>query len=360
VKFSRAQSQSRNRIEAAVTSVWFDKKSNPAARFLFWLVGTPISWLTLRKASTARHRIIKAKRNPPTPPVLIVGNLTPLTIAITNALAQRNYRIGLICRGDGAHKRVQAPIVVDQHSEPGTVGDEALLLSQSTGLPVCVCAHRDLARLQLLKDYPDLDLVISDDGLQHEALNRTIELVVFDQRGIGNGRLLPAGPLREPLTHLTEMNAVILNKGFSPSSFISTEPHIEHTRLFASYMSIRDVVSLAQFNDISAPNGQTVEQFVKSCGRQRVAALAGIANPATFFASLESAGLQIRPVASSDHANLGASELSAITEPIIIMTAKDAVKCPPDPRVFVLRVQANPPADLINWMTEQFNGLPAA
>jgi tetraacyldisaccharide 4'-kinase len=367
VKSARAQWLSRNGIESLVLAIWFDQPTNPLVRFLFWLVGTPLSWLTRSKANAARERINKAKAIAPTPPVLIVGNLiaggagkTPLTIALTNALTQRNLRIGIICRGDGARSRILAPVMVTRQSQADAVGDEAILLFHSTQQPVCVCARRDEARRLLLETYPDTDLVISDDGLQHEALNRTIELAVFDQRGVGNGRLLPAGPLREPLSHLADMDGLILNNGFG-GAVHAADPVITHPRSFTSPMSIRDIVSLDEFRQGDlARDGQSVAQFAQFHSDKPIAALAGIANPEPFFASLESAGLPIRKVALADHATLGTNDLAAISEPIIIMTAKDAVKCPADPRVYVLRVQANPPTDLINWITEQFNGLPAS
>ena len=147
-------------------------------------------------------------------PIVVVGNLTvggsgktPLTIALAQALAERGWRPGIVSRGYGGADRL--PRAVELGSTPDDVGDEPVLLAR-TGLPVWVGRNRFVAARSLLAAHGECNVIIADDGLQHYAMARTVEIAVVDaSRGLGNGFMLPAGPLREPASRLNEVDAVV-------------------------------------------------------------------------------------------------------------------------------------------------------
>ena len=148
-------------------------------------------------------------------PVIVVGNIyvggtgkTPVTIELVKALAALGYHPGVISRGYG--RKDSATVMVEPESPAAVVGDEPLLIVQATGVPTAVARNRTAAGRMLLSAHPEIDVLISDDGLQHLQLARDIELAVVGARGIGNGWVLPAGPLREPRSRLDTVDAIIL------------------------------------------------------------------------------------------------------------------------------------------------------
>jgi len=184
-------------LEAFFRRVWWTPRPGLAARLL-----QPLS--ALYGVLQRRH----ARRASPAValpvPVLVVGNVvvggagkTPTVMAVVAALARRGHRPGIVSRGHG--RAGSAPRVVAQADHPHDVGDEPLLLARRSGVPVAVGRDRVAAARTLMQAHPEVDVIVADDGLQHRALPRRAELLVFDERGAGNGLLLPAGPLREPL-----------------------------------------------------------------------------------------------------------------------------------------------------------------
>src|SRR5690606_23055651 len=197
---------------------WF-RPPGGIADALAGIVLRPLATLTAAVSGSRRQRILAARARRREPPlVIVVGNLvvggagkTPLVATIAGELAARGWRCGILCRG--YRRRSGEPVLVGPGDDADEVGDEPLMLARETGLPVAVGVGR-AAALELLRDAnPDRSVVISDDGLQHVALPRDVEIVVFDARGAGNRRLLPAGPLREPLAHVRGMDAVVVNGG---------------------------------------------------------------------------------------------------------------------------------------------------
>jgi tetraacyldisaccharide 4'-kinase len=319
------------------------------------------------KAQRRHERRIK-------PVLIVVGNLvaggagkTPLTISLANWLAQQSgaARVGMLCRGVGPAGGKVTAQMVDANSDVTRVGDEALLLAGVTGLPVAVGADRGQALATLLDHHPDLSVVLSDDGLQHAGLPRDIELAVFDQRAAGNGCLLPAGPLREPLAHLAGMDAIVENTGFAQQaaadSKLPPQAHNHHNRHRAS-SRVRDILPIAQWQqhmrqgNLATGEGIDVTTFARSHVGQTTAALAAIASPASFFAVLSANGIAHHAYPLSDHGAIESS-LNRLTEPLVIVTEKDAVKCPPDPRIHVLRITSTPSPDLLNWLETTIHGL---
>ena len=273
----------------------------------------PLSWLFccvvfVRKWLYRLH-IFKSVRLPV--PVIVVGNLTvggtgktPLVVALLNQLKREGYRPGVVSRGYGGQAQ-SWPQQVRPDSDPVMVGDEPILISRRTGCPMAVGADRVAAARALLK-YANVDLIVSDDGLQHYALQRDIEIAVVDGvRRFGNGFCLPAGPLREPVARLERADFVVTN-----GSALENE--------FAMQYNGSILVSLADPSE---------QRKLSSFTGQAVHAIAGIGNPQTFFTSLKQAGIEIEEHEFPDHYDYTESDLTFEGEKAIIMTEKDAVKC---------------------------------
>jgi tetraacyldisaccharide 4'-kinase len=281
------------------------------------LVLAPLGWLfgggvALRRLAYRRgwfhaHRLAR--------PVIVVGNLTvggagktPLTVWLAQALRAHGLRVGIVSRGYGG--TATGPVRVTATSDPAEVGDEPVLLAARTGAPVVVARDR-VAGAKLLA--AETDVLLADDGLQHYRLARDLELVVVDgRRGFGNGRLLPAGPLREPRGRAAEAAAYVVNGGNGSDPGLPAGPPVLRMRLVSG-----GVVSLV---------GGARTPLEAWAGR-RVHAVAGIGDPARFFGTLTAAGLQVVPHAFPDHARYAAGDLAFEDDAPVLMTEKDAVKC---------------------------------
>jgi tetraacyldisaccharide 4'-kinase len=267
-----------------------------------------------------RRRRERLARTLPQPmaPVVVVGNFvvggagkTPTTIALVHALVQAGWRPGVVSRGYG--RSTDAGMAVDADADPRQVGDEPLLIHHRTGVPVHVDRDRRRAALALLQSHPQVDVIVADDGLQHRQLRRDVEVVVFDERGLGNGRLLPAGPLRERPGAEPEPQMLVL---------------YNHERASAAWPGAiaSRRIGLAQPLDAwLRGRGEEVQPLSALRGRPLLA-LAGIAVPERFFAALEAAGLQIERLPLPDHHDYeGAPPWPEGTREIVT-TEKDAVK----------------------------------
>lgn len=241
-------------------------------------------------------------------PVIAVGNIavggsgkTPAVIALVEALRERGFSPGVVSRGYG--RRARRTHLLGPHSGVGDCGDEALLIYRRTRCPCAVAVDRPAAVRSLLAAAP-VDVVISDDGLQHYALARDIEIIMFDaDTTFGNGRCLPAGPLREPLSRLAQADFV----------------------LSRAYRGRADVPCRVD----ALVNVQTGERraFEPGAIGEQVHAVAAIAHPASFLALLREAGFDLIVHAFPDHHRFTAGELGGLGDRPIIMTEKDAVKC---------------------------------
>lgn len=262
-------------------------------------------------------------------PVIVIGNLyvggtgkTPLTIEIVRALAARGRRPGVVSRGYG-RAATQARLI-SRGDPPAAAGDEPLLIARSTDAPVAVGRDRvDAARL-LLARHPDVDCIVSDDGLQHRALGRDIEIALIDERGLGNGWLLPAGPLREPAQRLRSVDAVVLHG--TPATMraaldASARGFEMRTRLGTAWQ-LSDASQRRELELLAA------EQAAQSL---RLLAAAGIGVPKRFFAMLRSAGLTIDELPLPDHFEFRADSFGRVNADRILITEKDAVKCAAEP-----------------------------
>lgn len=252
-------------------------------------------------------------------PVIVVGNInvggtgkTPVTITLINMLKAEGYRVGLISRGYGRkiEKSPSSTVVSEKGITPELLGDEPYLIHQKTSVPVAVSQKRYDAGVALLAKYPDLDLIISDDGLQHYALYRDFEIAVFGRQGVGNGYVLPAGPLRENVDRLKSVDAILT----IDERFNFLLPYSEKCYKIAQRLGVP-----YQLNN----SKQTKEWMNFS----HVSAVAGIAHPSNFFQSLSSkANIKVAQYPFGDHHHYCAEDFAKMAEPIL-MTEKDAVKC---------------------------------
>ncbi len=290
-------------MRQALQSAWLRRG---ARAWLMW----PIS-LVYRALVALRRRLygsgrLKSERLPV--PVVVVGNViaggagkTPVLLALLAHLRSRGLRAGVISRGYGRTSR--DCLEVTAGSQPEQVGDEPLLVQRATAVPVFVASSRAQAGRALLAAYPDVQVIVCDDGLQHLALQRDIELCVFDARGVGNGWLLPAGPLREPWPRTVDF--VLTDKAFVPG-----------TRCYEVERELAPLVCNSQ--------GERIE--LATLRGKPLLAVAGIANPPSFFGMLRGQGLTLEcTFALPDHYQFDAPLPLDPALPVVC-TEKDAVK----------------------------------
>lgn len=306
--------------------------------------------LTSLRRAAYRTGLLRSERV--SAPVIVIGNLiaggagkTPLTLWLVDALKQRGKRPGIISRGYGAD--VQSPRLVSLSDTAADCGDEPLLLAQRTGVPVMVCRDRVKAAHALLAQHPECDVIVADDGLQHYRLARAVELAVFDGRGAGNGWLLPAGPLREPIRRLATVDAIVLNMAEAPADVPKDLPR------FAMRLQGDRFKSLTEAS--------------QSCSAEALAgkplhAYAGIGDPKRFFRHLEALGLSFTAHPFPDHHHFSSEDFLPAKDGVVLLTEKDAVKCAGlfQGEAWVLPVSADIEPGLIETILEKLNGRKAA
>ncbi|MFD2366109.1 tetraacyldisaccharide 4'-kinase [Pseudoduganella sp. GCM10020061] len=318
-----------------------------------WPVSLVFRALSAGRAGLYRAGILKSERLPV--PVVVAGNVfvggtgkTPLTIWLAESLRAAGFTPGVISRGHGS----EAVFVreVTRFSDVGKVGDEPLLIAQRTGCPVFVGRKRVDAGRALLAAHPEVDVIISDDGLQHYPLARDVEIVLFDSRGAGNGWLLPAGPLREPARRRRDFTVV--NAPHIPAKLERQVGGAPYRMQLGGSVAIR-------LNGIErAP--------LSALANRRLLAAAGIGNPGRFFAMLREAGLAFEELPLPDHYDFIANPFAQANADVILITEKDAVKCRQlehlnnDPRLWVVPVSAQIDAALAKQIVEKCRGRPTA
>ena len=294
--------------------------------------------MQLRRAAY-RHGLRRARPSPV--PVIVVGNLlvggtgkTPLVIALVEQLGRRGWRVGVASRG--YRRTTRGPRWVEESDDAAQTGDEALLIRRRCRVPVRVDADRPQAVADLHTE--GCDLVISDDGFQHLRLDRAVNILVFDERALGNRRCLPAGPLREPPSALSDATMLIGNQ--IPESELPELPGVP-----------RFCYSLTPLPLRTLEGGESPVRLADLAG-QSVAAYAGIARPERFFALLREAGLRLTEHPFPDHHRWRAADFADVRpDDTLLMTEKDAVKCAgliPQARVLVLPVAAELPPGCID------------
>jgi tetraacyldisaccharide 4'-kinase len=297
-------SAARAALERHLIDGWYGQRP------LWWavpLVPIYLAILLLRGAWLALVGAVRAGV-----PVVVVGNATvggtgktPLVAWTVEALRARGYAPAIVSRGHGGRSR--RALLVGATSTAAEVGDEPLLLARRCGVPVVVGRDRVAAVALLREVHPEVDVVVSDDGLQHRRMAREAEVLVVDgARGTGNGWLLPAGPLREPFGPAAARAAAVVHNGRGPEGALvmTLEPG-----------AVRQLADGA-------------ERPLAAFAGQRVRALAGIGNPERFFAMLERSGLEVERHPRPDHHPLTLAELPDAQHQPVLITEKDAIKLP--------------------------------
>lgn len=291
---------------------WYDKRPPPWYLRVLELVYRSVYRHIQRKGAKSASRYRSEL------PVIVVGNITaggsgktPLVIRLCELARESDIRPGIASTGYG--RLGSETIVVHADSDSRSCGDEPVLLAGRTGVPVVVAAKRHDA-IKLLNDM-DIDLVISDDGLQQADLDRDLEFCVVDgYRGLGNGHLLPAGPLRETADRLAEVDYVVTNGEWA------TKPDDLEV----------NVMSLQASGVCSLDGKKTIPlmQFRQALGETGIYAIAGIGNPQRFFRMLEALGIEAKTLKFPDHHLFTRGDFDSIPpDSVVIMTEKDAVKC---------------------------------
>lgn len=318
-------------MEQRLTKLWYRADAGPSLL-------QPLSWLyhaavLLRRNAFSRgwltaHRVGR--------PVIVVGNLTvggtgktPLVIWLARQLASRGLKVGIVSRGYGS-RGGEEPRLVSAESSWRDVGDEPLLLARRTGCVTIVGRNRVAAASVLVERH--VDVIVADDGLQHLRLARDCEIVVIDgARGFGNRRMLPAGPLREPVSRAAQADLLVVNGA------------VEHSSLTLAGVPINRAAQMTlQPGSAARVDGQHGSRPLQEFRGQPVHAVAGIGNPARFFRDLRGQGLEVIEHAFPDHHPFAAGDLAFGDDLPVLMTEKDAVKCTAfaDPRWWLVPTEA--------------------
>lgn len=286
------------------------------------------AWLTLLRPLSAGFNYLAKRRRDnfrvsgkswvAPVPVVVVGNIsvggtgkTPIVLALIELLQAQGYKPGVVSRGYGANPP-RVPWLVEPEQSAIQAGDEPLLIAMRAQVPVVIDPDRPAAVRYLLA-HSDCDVVISDDGLQHYALARDIEIAVIDGvRGLGNRRCLPEGALREPPERLAEVDFILQN---------GQGEVLQHPQALVFELAATAVLNLSTRESIP------VDAWLAAKGAGPVAAVAGIGNPGRFFATLRSLGLQVVEHPFPDHHPFTEEDLRQSDGTLVIMTEKDAVKC---------------------------------
>ena len=326
------------------------QKPYPVLSFLL----KPLSGLFAKIAAKRRADFLSGKRQSEklSVPVVVVGNIhaggtgkTPIVAALVSGLQEKGVKVGIISRGYG--RKSKAVHVLNAESRAEDAGDEPLLLFRKTGAPTAVGSSRAEAGRALLAAHPDIGLIVADDGLQHYALQRDVEISVFPAADTGRTDLdlLPNGSLREPLSRLDSVDAVVVSGGQADASFAPSK-NLFHSRIETGW-----IYRLNQPSEI-LDTGRLKNQTV--------AAVAGIAKPERFFDLLRNMGITLNQTVSlPDHADIAAADLPNAAA--VIITEKDAVKFSDDlnmNHVWVLPVCAIIEPDLAEFVLERLERAP--
>ena len=299
---NKAATANTSTLQRRLEAIWYEGAAGKQLLYPFEALYRTLAALDYRTKikQTIKHPV----------PIIIVGNIsvggtgkTPMVVYLCELLKTAGYSPGIITRGYSG-KNTNWPVLVDKNSLPIDCGDEPVLMAQRTNVPVVAGPDRNKDIEWLLKNHT-VDVVISDDGLQHYRLARDIEVVIVDQsRGLGNERCLPAGPLREPKSRLDQCDFVVFNEVTST----------------AKYSMQLEALSVHRLNS-------AIQQPLSEWKGKVVHAVTGIGNPARFFQTLMSAGIEVIEHSFPDHYPFEAIDINFSDDLLVLMTEKDAVKC---------------------------------
>lgn len=312
-------------IETTMTRAW---QRQAAWLWLLLLVSWLYGFITMLRRQAYKIGLLSSYRAPI--PVMVIGNITvggsgktPLIIELVTHLHKQGIKVGVISRGYGGDSS-QMPALVYADSLPSIVGDEPSLIVNMTGAAMAVCPNRKQAITTLLNAYPDLQLIIADDGLQHYALQRDIEWIVVDaSRGFGNQQLLPTGFLREPMSRLQGANVVYHEK----AEMVATDNNQAQAKRLTMHLQA-DKLQLLWSSAAEIDGSNVTEEKIPMppMSNSRVHAVSGIGYPQRFFDTLLSLGFDVIGHAYPDHYDFSLHELLQYSEQPMIVTSKDAVK----------------------------------
>ena len=325
----------------------------------------PLSWLyglILRARKLIQDTGLVKQKTAPVP-IIIVGNIrvggtgkTPIVIALAERLQQLGWIPGIISRGYGSSLQL-TPLQVNSDSDPALVGDEPVLIAKRTHnqFPIWVFPKRRQSLRALLKHSPNVNVIISDDGLQHAGLarwparegGRDIELVVRDGRGEGNRFLLPAGPLREPATRERDATLFTGKAKDGAHKIGQQDEYFLGRRAFSLLSNLGNAYQL-----INPSNHQTLPQIADSYLPNKIAAVAALGNPQRFFDDLLNQGIAAKCIPLPDHATYTPEFFEKLNAQCILITEKDAVKCAgiQDERIWVIPMTLTLPDSLSEWL----------
>lgn len=337
-------------LESTLMRAWM--RRGPLACAL-WPLSLVFRAVAALRASMYRSGKLEATRLPV--PVIVAGNVfvggtgkTPLTIWLVEQMRAAGFTPGVISRGHGSEAAYVREVT--RFSSAADIGDEPLLIAQRTSAPLFVGRNRVEAGQALLAAHPEVNVIVSDDGLQHYALARDVEIILFDSRGAGNGWLLPAGPLREPASRRRDFTVVNTTE-LTPALSRQLGGDLHQMRLGGS-TAMR----------LHGAGRVSLASFAGKC----ITAAAGIGNPRRFFAMLRAAGLEFDELPLPDHYDFKDNPFARVQADVILITEKDAVKCRQleqmnnDSRLWVVPVSAQIDAALANQIVEKCRGRPTA
>ena len=303
-------------------SNWFQKQWSSYS--LWHILLLPLSWIFLVVISVRKslYSLGWLKSTRLSVPVIVVGNITvggtgktPLVIWLAEQLKLAGFKPGIISRGYGGTSKLATTVFAN--SNPQLVGDEPVLIAKRTACPMFVGANRVAAGQALLQANPQCNVIISDDGLQHYALQRDIEIALVNSNSqFGNQLLLPAGPLREKLSRLQSVDAIV-DSGNGAAFAVA----------FKEALQVPIFNMTLQGECFESVDGSKTKQPASYFADKNLVAIAGIGNPERFFNQLSGLGLQFERKAFADHHAFTAQDLMQFSGKTILMTEKDAVKC---------------------------------
>ncbi len=336
----------RSSIEIFLTRTWL---SRGLVAWLLWPISLLFGLLTATRRWLFTVGVLQQMRLPV--PVIVVGNIyvggtgkTPLVIWLSRRLRDQGFVPGVISRGYGGD--ANRVVEINAQMSPDDIGDEPLLIVQRAAVPLVVGRNRVSAARALLNAHPEVNVIISDDGLQHYALGRDIEILLFDERGISNGWLLPAGPLREPAARRFDFRVLngLASVGENSFSMQLVGQHAEQL--------------------INRANTKPLKELPENLS---VAAAAGIGHPERFFTMLKQLGVNVQEhIALPDHFDYVSNPFESLKVDMILITEKDAVKCSKrngladDPRLWVVPVEAAIAGPFSEHLVEKLRGYPTA
>ncbi len=306
-----------------------------------------------KKTAASRRKAHAQNAQKYSVPVVVVGNIsvggtgkTPTIISLISFLEGKGVRVGVVSRGYG--RRTAGLVLANKASSTRDIGDEPYLIYTNAGCQLAVCENRSDA-VKALSDDNLCDIILSDDGLQHYAMYRDREIVVIDGlRGLGNGRLLPVGPLREPAQRLNSVDWVLFNGVSSLASLLDTETPVFNMR-----------IAPVEFVQVSTGKSFPLDYFSETRDTAEIVAMAGLGNPRKFFLTLSEIGLTFQEKVFKDHHVYRHNDLADMAGNIILMTEKDAVKCKSivGDNAFYLKVEMQLPDAFLDDFYSQINRL---